>query len=65
MDICLRHMIDSLTSHPRRLNVIYVNPECHELLLRRGFTEVPVEYSLWEKLWFPNLRYIRRYRYDP
>lgn len=56
MDICLHNMIDSLRTHPRRLNIIYVNPVCHQLLLRHGFTEVPAEYSFWENLWFPNMR---------
>lgn len=65
MEICLQKLLDSLRTAPRTLHIIYVNPVCHQLLLDRGFTEVPAEYSLWEKLWFPNLRYLRRYRYDP
>lgn len=65
MDACLRHMVDSVRTKPRRLHVIYVNPVCHQLLLDRGFAEVPAKYSLWERLWFPHLRVLRRYRYDP
>ena len=65
MDICLQKLAGSLRTDPRTLHIIYVNPVCHQLLLDRGFTELPTEYSLWEKIWFPNLRYLRRYRYDP
>ena len=65
MDICLCDIINSLRTDPRRLHIIYVNPVCHKLLPEHGFTEVPVRYSLWEKLWFPNMRVIKRYRYDP
>jgi SAM-dependent methyltransferase len=64
MDICLRNMVNSLQANPRRLRIIYVNPVCHQLLLDRGFTEVPIKISLLEKIWFPNVRYLRMYRYD-
>ena len=65
MGVCLQYMLDSLRTNPRTLHIIYVNPVCHQLLLDRGFTEVPVEYGLWETLWFPKLRVLRRYQYDP
>lgn len=65
MAICLRRMLDSLRTRPRRLHVLYVNAVCHELLLAYGFQEVPVKYSLWERLWFPHMRVLRRYRYEP
>ena len=65
MDICLQKMIESLLKNPRRLNIIYVNPVCHRLLTERGFIEVPTEYGLWERFWFPNLRVLKRYRLDP
>ena len=65
MELCLKKMLESVQIRPRTLHILYANPVCHRKLLELGFQEQPVKRGAWEKLWFPYLSVLKRYRYTP
>ena len=64
MEAFLKHLKESIKRNPRKIWLLYVNAECHEMLLSEGFAEIPYKRTFIENIWRKSLSELRIYCFD-